>query len=186
MQKHAGLKMKQKGNVCDIGISNMMSWKKMSAKAPQRRRCWNLLPWIMLCLTGLTGITWISLQVLWGFGRALTGISNESDIRVWRCSRRTSKSHWTLHKDVCYLLSPLRGDGGQVPIGLFMSCCPVAVFHSILASGCKNDHMYLPRLDLQWWCFVMKNSVNKPVKTLCFSGEMWIDCLMIGNWTGWP
>lgn len=43
---------------------------------------------------------------------------------------------------------PLRGDGGQVPIRLFMSCCPVAVFHSIVATGCKNDHIYLPRLDL--------------------------------------
>lgn len=102
MQKHTGLKMKQKENVCDIRISNMMNWKKMSPKPPQRWRCWNLLLWIMLCLTGLTGITWISLQVLWGFGRALTGISNEPDNRVWRCCRRTSKPHWTLHENVCY------------------------------------------------------------------------------------
>lgn len=108
----------------------------------------------MLCLTRLTAITWISLQVLWGFGWALTRISSESDIRVCRCSHGT-KRHWTLHGDVCYLLPLFVVRVGRCQIILFVLCCRFTKF--LL----QNDHLCLYSLDLWGACSLMNLSVNK-------------------------
>lgn len=131
----------------------------------------------MLCLTRLTGITWISLQVLWGFGWALTGISNDSDIHACHCSYKTQKHHWTLHEDVCSLLPPFLVTVGRYQIVLLMSYSLNSCYWLSIGQKLERNHTKSKLHSCRWSFIYGYNSVKKKKKMLK-SSKMLIDAEM--------